>query len=44
MFGRGGYEFPLGLIVLSLVVLVLGAGAWSVDGAVTSRREGSTGE
>lgn len=47
MFGRGGYEFPLGLIVLSIVVLVLGAGAWSVDGAIAStgpRGEGPTGE
>ncbi len=45
MFGRGGYEFHLGLIVLSLVVLVLGAGAWSVDGAVASSRgEGPANE
>lgn len=36
MFGRGGYEFNLALIVLSLVVLVLGPGAWSVDGAIAS--------
>lgn len=36
MFGRGGYEFNLALIVLSLVVLVLGAGAWSVDRAIAS--------
>lgn len=40
MFGRGGYELNLTLIVLSIVVLVLGAGAASVDGAIASRGSG----
>lgn len=45
MFGDGGYEFNLALIVLSIVVLVLGAGAASVDGAIAGspRRAGPDG-
>ncbi len=31
--GKGGYEFPLSLGLGSIVVLLLGAGAWSLDAA-----------
>jgi putative oxidoreductase len=29
--GKGGYEFPLSLGLGSIVILLLGAGAWSLD-------------
>lgn len=33
-FNPGGFEYPLTLMVANLVLALLGAGAWSVDGWV----------
>lgn len=38
LFGQGGWEFNLGLMVISAIVLILGAGPLSIDSILASRR------
>ncbi|HEY7471125.1 MAG TPA: DoxX family protein [Gemmatimonadota bacterium] len=39
---EGGYEYNIALVILLLVLIMLGAGPISVDGAIARRRGGET--
>ncbi len=37
LFGPGGYEYPLTMLAVQVVLIMLGGGNWSVDEKLTNR-------
>ena len=42
-FNPGGVEFPLSLLASSIALVIVGAGAYSIDAAIAKRIDGETG-